>query len=69
MDTTASLKAACIEASEAAARIEARVKDKMLKRAQANGMTEAEALSSFEAWVCQMTLLARPQYPGTPRPG
>jgi len=60
MDTIAVLKAACIEASEAAAQIEARVKDKLLKRAQTYGMTEAEAFDFSEAWMRQMTLLARP---------
>jgi hypothetical protein len=60
MDTIAALKAACIEASEAAAQIEARVKDRLLKRAQTYGMTETEAFDFCEALMRQMTLLARP---------
>jgi hypothetical protein len=60
MDAIEALKAACTEASEAAARIEARVKDKLLKRAQTYGMTEAEAFHFAEAWERQMILLVRP---------
>jgi hypothetical protein len=63
MDAIEALKAACIEASEAAARIEAGVKDRLLKRAQTSGMTEAEAFDLAEAWSHQMTLLARPSMP------
>ena len=44
------LKAACIEASEAAAHIKVSVKDKLLKRAQTYGMTEVEAFDFAEAW-------------------
>jgi hypothetical protein len=60
MDAMEALKAACIEASEAAAHIEARVKDKLLKRAQTYRVTEAEAFDLAETWMRQMTLLARP---------
>jgi hypothetical protein len=60
MNAIEALKAACIEASEAAARIEARVKGRLLKRAQTCGMTDAEAFDFTEAWMRQMTLLARP---------
>jgi hypothetical protein len=40
MDATEALKAACIEASEAAAHIKVSVKDKLLKRAQTYGIPE-----------------------------
>ena len=50
MDTAEALKAARLEASEAAARIEARIKDKLLKRARKHGMTEAEAIELAEMW-------------------
>jgi hypothetical protein len=60
MDAIETLNAACIEASEAAARIKANVTDKLLKRAQTYGMTEAEAFEFAEAWERQMTLLASP---------
>jgi hypothetical protein len=60
MDAIEALRAACIEASEAAARIEASVKDRLLKRAQAHSMTEAQAFDCAEAWERQMTLLAKP---------
>jgi hypothetical protein len=60
MDAMEALKAARIEASEAAARIEASVKDKLLKRAQTYGMTEAEAFDFTAAWERQMMLLVRP---------
>jgi hypothetical protein len=51
MDATEALKAACIAASEAAARIDAKVKDKLLKRARRQGMTNArEATELVEAW-------------------
>ena len=60
MDAMEALKAACIEASEAAARIGASAKDKLLKRAQTSGMTEAEAFEFAEAWEHQMTLLVKP---------
>jgi hypothetical protein len=60
MGAIEALNAACIEASEAAARIEASVKDRLLKRAQTYGLTEAEAFDFAEAWLRQMTLLAKP---------
>jgi hypothetical protein len=60
MDAMEALKAACIEASEVAVRIEASVKDKLLKRAQTYGVTEAETSDLAEAWQRQMTLLAKP---------
>jgi hypothetical protein len=60
MDAMEALRAACIEASEAAARIEASVKDKLLKRAQTGGLTEEEGYNFVEAWERQMTLLLRP---------
>jgi hypothetical protein len=60
MDAMEALKAACIEASEAAARIGASVKDKLLKRAQTYGMTEVEAFDFAEAWERQIRLLVRP---------
>jgi hypothetical protein len=60
MDAMEALKAACIEASAAAARIAARAKDKLLHRAQTYGMTEAEAFEFAEAWERQMRLLVRP---------
>jgi hypothetical protein len=60
MDAMEALKAACIEASEATARIEASVTEKLLKRAQTYGLTEAEAFDFAEAWERQMVLLVRP---------
>jgi hypothetical protein len=60
MNTIEALKAACIEASEAAARIQARVTDKLLERARTQGLTDAEAFDFAEAWMHQMALLAKP---------
>jgi hypothetical protein len=51
VDTTEALKAACLEASKAAARIDAGVKDKLLKRARKWGMTdEREVTELIDAW-------------------
>jgi hypothetical protein len=51
MDTTQALKAARLEASKAAARIDAGIKDKLLKRARKHGMTdEREVTELVEAW-------------------
>jgi hypothetical protein len=51
MDTTEALKAARLEASKAAARIDAGIKDKLLKRARKHGMTgEREVTELVEAW-------------------
>jgi hypothetical protein len=51
MDTAETLKAARLEASEAAARIEARIKDKLLKRARKHGITdEREVTELVHAW-------------------
>jgi hypothetical protein len=51
MDATEALKAASIEASEAVAHIDARIKDKLLKRARKHGMTdEREVTELVEAW-------------------
>jgi hypothetical protein len=60
MDAIEVLKTACIEGSAAAARIEASVKDKLLKRARTYGMTEADASDFAEAWERQMMLLVKP---------
>jgi len=44
------LQAACRAASEEAAKIDARTKAKLVKRARGQGMTEAEAIQIAEAW-------------------
>jgi hypothetical protein len=51
MDPTEALKAARLAASMAAARIDAGVKDKLLKRAHKQGMTdEREVTELIDAW-------------------
>ena len=51
MDAKEALKAGCIEASKAAAGIDAKVKDKLLKRARKQGITnERQAAELVEAW-------------------
>jgi hypothetical protein len=51
MDAKEALKAACQTASAEAARIDANVRDKLLKRARKHGMTnESEVAESVEAW-------------------
>ena len=50
MDATEALKAACREASEATAKIDARIRDKLLKRARKHGMRESEVADLAEAW-------------------
>jgi hypothetical protein len=51
MDTTELLRAVCREASEAAARIDGRTREKLLKRARKQGMTnEGEVIELVEAW-------------------
>jgi hypothetical protein len=51
MDATEALKAARMEAAKVAASIDARVKDKLLKRARKHGMTdEREVTELVEAW-------------------
>ena len=51
MDTTELLRAACRQASEAAAHIDARTREKLLKRARRQGMTnEGEVIELLEAW-------------------
>jgi hypothetical protein len=51
MDTAEALKAARLEALEAAAQIEARINDKLLKRARKHGMTdEREMTELVQAW-------------------
>ena len=49
------LQAACRAASEEAAKIDARTKAKLVKRARRQGMTEAEAIEIAEAWKCAAT--------------
>jgi hypothetical protein len=45
------LKAACFEASEAAAHIDAKVRDKLLKRVRKQGIVNPEqAIELVEAW-------------------
>jgi hypothetical protein len=56
MDAMEALRAACIEPSEAAARIGVSVKDKLLKRAQTYGTSGAEAFDFTEAWEHVETL-------------
>jgi hypothetical protein len=51
MDAIEALKAARIDASNEAARIDAKVKNKLLKRARKHGMTnESEVAELVEAW-------------------
>ena len=51
MDATKSLKALCLETSTTAARLDARIRDKLLIRARKQGMTnEAEVTELIEAW-------------------
>jgi hypothetical protein len=51
MDATETLKAACRETSEAATRIDAEVRRKLLKRARRQGITnECEAVKLAETW-------------------
>ena len=50
MDATKSLKALCLETSTTAARLDARIRDKLLIRARKQGMTnEAEVTELIEA--------------------
>src|SRR5262245_38695878 len=44
------LQAACRAASEAAARSDAKIRTKLVKRARKHGMTEAEGIELAEAW-------------------
>jgi hypothetical protein len=51
MDTTEALKVARLAASMAAARIDAGIKDKLLKRARKHGITdEREVAELIDAW-------------------
>ena len=51
MSARLTLKAACLEGSEAAAHIDARVRDKLLKRARKQGIVNQEqAIELVEAW-------------------
>jgi hypothetical protein len=47
MDATDALKAARLEASKAAARIDAGIKDKLLKRARKHGMTDEREVTEL----------------------
>jgi hypothetical protein len=51
MDAIEALKAARMEAAKVAASIDARVKDKLLKRARKHGMTDKREVTELvEAW-------------------
>jgi hypothetical protein len=52
VDATETLKAACQTASAETARIDAKIRDKLLKRAHRLGMTtnEREVIELVEAW-------------------
>ena len=51
MGTKERLKAACLEASEAASHIDAWVRDKLLKRVRGHGVVnQEEAIELVEAW-------------------
>ena len=51
MDTTEALKAACLEASDVATHIDAKIRNMLLKRARKQGMTdEGEVVALIEAW-------------------
>jgi hypothetical protein len=63
MSTTDQLRAVSREASEAAARIDAKIKDTLLKRARKQGMTnQDEAIGLIEAWKRATRERKRPKH-------
>jgi hypothetical protein len=50
MDATEASKPARLEALEVVARIDARIRDKLLKRARKHGLNEGDVSELVEAW-------------------